>query len=42
MRLDCLRNMAEKMLKKYLTKVILRTGGTASGYFRVYHGWPAS
>lgn len=27
---------AEQMLKKRLTEVILRTGGTASRYFRIY------
>lgn len=36
MRLDCIRNTAEEMLKKHLTEVILRTGGTSSGHFRVY------
>lgn len=43
MRLDCLRNTDEEMYiwkkrkkKNHLTEVILRTGGTAVGYFRVY------
>lgn len=36
MSLGCIRNTAEEMLKKHLTEVILRTGGTASGHFRVY------